>query len=81
MKIAIQKGYKIPEEMSIIAFTDGVLSKHSIPALSTISQHALEMGKKSATMLIDKLEELVDEEKYQTEVINTTLIERDTTRS
>lgn len=80
MKIAIQKGYKIPEEMSIIAFTDGVLSKHSIPALSTISQHALEMGKKSATMLIDKLEELVEEEKYQTEVINTTLIERDTTR-
>ncbi|PTX60169.1 LacI family transcriptional regulator [Kordia periserrulae] len=80
MKIAIQKGYKIPEELSIIAFTDGVLSKHSIPALSTISQHALEMGKKSATMLIDKLEELVEEEKYQTEVINTTLIERDTTK-
>lgn len=80
MKIAIQKGYKIPENLSIIAFTDGVLSKHSIPALSTISQHALEMGKKSATMLIDKLEELVEEEKYQTEVINTTLIERDTTK-
>ncbi|MEM6719252.1 MAG: LacI family DNA-binding transcriptional regulator [Bacteroidota bacterium] len=80
MKMAIQKGYKIPEEMSIIAFTDGVLSKHSIPALSTISQHASEMGKKSATMLIDKLEELVEEEKYQTEVINTTLVERDTTR-
>ncbi|KAB8155809.1 substrate-binding domain-containing protein [Kordia sp. TARA_039_SRF] len=80
MKIAIQKGYKIPEDLSIIAFTDGVLSKHSIPALSTISQHALEMGKKSATMLIDKLEELVEEEKYQTEVINTTLIERDTTK-
>ncbi|AXG68613.1 HTH-type transcriptional repressor CytR [Kordia sp. SMS9] len=80
MKIAIHKGYKIPEEMSIVAFTDGVLSKHSIPSLSTISQHAEEMGSKSATMLIDKLEELVDEEKYQTEVINTTLIERDTTR-
>ncbi len=80
MKIAIHKGYKIPDEMSIVAFTDGVLSKHSIPSLSTISQHAEEMGAKSATMLIDKLEELVDEEKYQTEVINTTLIERDTTR-
>ncbi|WP_046743232.1 LacI family DNA-binding transcriptional regulator [Kordia zhangzhouensis] len=80
MKIAINKGYKIPEDLSIIAFTDGVLSKHAIPSLSTISQHASEMGKKAATMLIDKLEELVDEEKYQTEVINTTLIERDTTR-
>ncbi|WP_420570915.1 LacI family DNA-binding transcriptional regulator [Kordia sp.] len=80
MKIAINKGYKIPENMSIVAFTDGVLSKHAIPSLSTISQHAVEMGEKSATMLIDKLEELVDEEKYQTEVINTTLIERDTTR-
>lgn len=80
MKVALNKGYKIPEELSIIAFTDGVLSKHAIPALSTISQHAVEMGEKSATMLIDKLEELVDEEKYNTEVINTTLIERDTTR-
>lgn len=80
MKIAINKGYKIPENMSIVAFTDGVLSKHAIPSLSTISQHAVEMGERSATMLIDKLEELVDEENYQTEVINTTLIERDTTR-
>jgi len=80
MKIAINKGYKIPEDISIIAFTDGVLSKHAIPSLSTISQHAVEMGEKSATMLIDKLEELVDEEEYQTQVINTTLIERDTTR-
>ncbi len=80
MKIAINKGYKIPENMSIVAFTDGVLSKHAIPALSTISQHAVEMGERSATMLIDKLEEIVDEENYQTEVINTTLIERDTTR-
>jgi LacI family transcriptional regulator len=80
MKIAINKGYKIPDDISIIAFTDGVLSKHSIPSLSTISQHAVEMGEKSATMLIDKLEELVEEEQYHTEVINTTLIERDTTR-
>ena len=80
MKIAINKGYKIPEDISIVAFTDGVLSKHAIPSLSTISQHAVEMGERSATLLIDKLEELVDEEKYQTEVINTTLIERDTTR-
>ncbi|MCH2192744.1 LacI family DNA-binding transcriptional regulator [Kordia sp.] len=80
MKIAINKGYKIPEDISIIAFTDGVLSKHAIPSLSTISQHAVEMGEKSATMLIDKLEELTDEEEYQTQVINTTLIERDTTR-
>lgn len=80
MKIAINKGYKIPDDISIIAFTDGVLSKHSIPSLSTISQHAGEMGAKAATLLIDKLEELVDEESYQTKVINTTLIERDTTR-
>lgn len=80
MKVAINKNYKIPEDMSIIAFTDGVLSKHAIPSLSTISQHAVEMGERSATMLIDKLEELVDEENYQTEVINTTLIERDSTR-
>ena len=57
MKIAINKGYKIPEDISIIAFTDGVLSKHSIPSLSTISQHAVEMGGRAATMLIDKLEE------------------------
>lgn len=80
MKIILQKGYKVPEQISIIGFTDGVISKHAIPALSTISQHATEMGAKAANLLINNLEETEEEEHFSTEIINTTLIERDTTR-
>jgi len=29
MKVARQKGLKIPEDLQIIGFTDGVLSKHA----------------------------------------------------
>jgi LacI family transcriptional regulator len=40
-KIGI-KGYKIPEELSIIGFADGILaSRRLTPSLTTISQHGV----------------------------------------
>ena len=80
MKVARNLGKNIPEEIQVIGFTDGVLSKHATPALTTVSQHALEMGEKAAELLIDKLENEEEEETYQTVVIETELIERDSTK-
>lgn len=80
MKVARKLGKQIPEEIQVIGFTDGVLSKHATPSLTTVSQHALEMGEKAAELLIDKLENEDEEETYQTVIIETELIERDSTK-
>lgn len=88
MKVARKYNLKIPDEIQVIGFTDGVLSRHANPSLTTVSQHAQKMGEKAADLLIDRLEldienedqEEEEEEHYQTVVIETELIERDSTK-
>jgi LacI family transcriptional regulator len=80
MKVARKLGLKIPEDVQFIGFTDGVLSKHATPSLTTVSQHGQQMGEKAAELLIDKLEKEDQEEHYQTVVIETELILRNSTK-
>jgi len=80
MKVARKMGMKIPDDIQFIGFTDGVLSKHATPSLTTVSQHGQEMGEKAADLLIDKLEHEEDEEHFQTVIIETNLIERESTK-
>lgn len=80
MKVARKLNMKIPDDVEVIGFTDGVLSKHATPSLTTVSQHGQEMGEKAADLLIDKLEHEEDEERFQTVVIETNLIERESTK-
>lgn len=80
MKMAIKKGIKIPEELSVIGFADGVWSRRLTPSLSTISQHGIEIGEEAAKMLIEKLESKEEEYAYKTTVIKTELRQRDSTR-
>jgi LacI family transcriptional regulator len=80
MKVARKLEMKIPEDIQFIGFTDGVLSKHATPSLTTVSQHGQEMGEKAADLLINKLENEEEEERYETVVIETNLIERESTK-
>jgi len=82
MKVARKLGLDIPNDVQVIGFTDGVLSKHATPSLSTVSQHAQQMGEAAADLLIDKIESDYndEEEQFQTVVIATDLIERDSTK-
>ncbi|WP_274475078.1 LacI family DNA-binding transcriptional regulator [Mangrovimonas aestuarii] len=80
MKVARKMGLAIPEDIQVIGFTDGVLSKHATPSLTTVSQHAQQMGEKAAEMLIAKLESESQEESFQTVVIETEIIERESTK-
>lgn len=82
IKEALKKGIKIPEELSVIAFTDGIISKFSTPTITTVSQNGVKMGRKAAEMLIERLEaEDEEEERYRTEVIETNLISRESTQT
>ncbi len=82
MKVARKLGLNVPNDIQVIGFTDGVLSKHATPSLTTVSQHAGQMGEKAAHLLIDKIEMEYhnEEEQFQTIVISTDLIERESTK-
>ncbi|MEN8816935.1 MAG: LacI family DNA-binding transcriptional regulator [Nonlabens sp.] len=78
---ALQKhGKSIPEDVAIVAFTDGILSKYASPTLTTIGQKGEEMGGIAAAKLIEKLESKDHEnESYETVIVKTSLIEREST--
>ena len=82
IKAARKLGKLIPDDIQVIGFTDGVLSKHATPSLTTVRQHGQVMGEKAAELLIDKLENENEEaeEVYNTIVIETDLIERESTK-
>ncbi len=84
IKTANKMGLKVPEDLAVIAFTDGIISKYSTPTITTVSQSGEKMGNKAAKMLIERLEAEEDEdeehtENYTTEVIETHLIKREST--
>ena len=81
LKMGLKKGYKIPEELCIIGFADGILASRRLsPSLTTVSQHGIEIGVEAAKLLIKRLEDDSEEEPpYETKVIKTVLKERETT--
>ncbi|MBC7557559.1 MAG: LacI family DNA-binding transcriptional regulator [Chryseobacterium sp.] len=80
IKMGLKYGYKIPENLSVIGFADGVWSRRLSPSLSTVSQHGPEIGEAAAKMLIEKLESKEEEYAYRTQVIKTELRQRESTR-
>lgn len=80
IKEANKIGKKVPDDISVIGFTDGIISKYSSPSITTVGQNGIKMGGKAAKMLIERLEaEEEQEEQYKTEVIETELVEREST--
>ena len=85
IKSANKLGKKVPADISVIGFTDGIISRYSTPSISTISQNGVAMGENAAKMLIERIEaeevEYYEEiqQDYKTKVIDTELIEREST--
>ncbi|GAA3763867.1 LacI family DNA-binding transcriptional regulator [Flavobacterium ginsengiterrae] len=84
IKTANKMGLKVPDDIAVIAFTDGIISKYSTPTITTVSQSGEKMGNKAAKMLIERIEAEEDDdeehtENYITEVIETHLIKREST--
>jgi LacI family transcriptional regulator len=72
-------GKKVPEDVEIIGFTDGIISQFSSPTITTVSQDGIKMGRQAAKILIDRLEKEEENEQYTTEIIETNLIFREST--
>lgn len=71
--------YRVPEDVAIVGFTDGMVSTITDPTLTTIEQHGHEMGQIAAKMLLRRINSY---EEYETitKIIKTNLIIRESTQ-
>jgi LacI family transcriptional regulator len=80
IKLATKMGIKVPQDLQVIGFTDGIISQYSTPTITTVSQNGAIMGGKAAKILIERLEmDDEEDEQYITEIIETHLVEREST--
>jgi len=66
MQTIMKRGYKVPDDVSIVGFSDGYLSGVTDPHLSSVDQHGYEMGTTAAEMLFHRI--LSGEAEYLPEV-------------
>ncbi|WP_316821796.1 LacI family DNA-binding transcriptional regulator [Pedobacter gandavensis] len=73
-------GYKIPEDLALIGFTNTELADAMKPALSTIHQPAFEIGQLAAEKLISLIEQKHREVDFETIKLDTEIMFRDSTQ-
>ena len=77
VKALKELSYRIPEDVQVIGFDNVTFSQFCSPALSTIQQPTVEMGKRAMEMLI----EMINGEKINRNVrLQPRLILRETTK-
>jgi DNA-binding LacI/PurR family transcriptional regulator len=79
MQVLKEKHINIPDEISIIGFTNEPVSRFIEPSLTTVSQPSYEMGQTAARLFIDQLERPASH-KPSTTILQTKLIVRNSTR-
>jgi len=79
--IVKERGYQVPNDISIIGFTNGQLSRYVSPSLTMVSQHGTYIGETCANLLIDRLENNDDPLPFETKVVKTSLVVRESTKS
>ncbi len=70
-------GKKIPEDIAVVGFTNGLISLMTDPQLTTVEQHGFEMGQIAARILLNHIDN--DDEYYipETRVLKTELVVRE----
>ena len=56
MQAVKKKGYKIPQDIAIVGFTNSLSSQFTEPALSTVDQQGYKLGEQAAQLFITKNE-------------------------
>lgn len=79
LKQAQKKGLLVPEELKIIGFTNGIISKTTTPLLSTVDQHGKQMGQTAMNILLDRIQNLYSSKEPANFIIPTQIIIREST--
>jgi LacI family transcriptional regulator len=79
----IKQGVKIPEDISVVGFSNWFMASIISPSLTTINQPGLEMGKNSFKLLYKEIKERKKKKtiNYKELVLETELVIRDSTKS
>lgn len=82
LHIVKARGYKVPDDISIIGFTNGQLSQFVSPTLTAVSQHGKYIGEAAAKQLINRIESPKENwSDFETKVVKTSLLVRDSTKA
>ena len=76
-----QMRFRIPEDVSVIGFTDGLVASVTDPPLTSVNQHGYDIGKKAMSMLLKRMNVMEDHLPAMTEVLPVELTLRGTTRA
>ena len=80
LKVLKRLQLRVPEDISVVGFTDGLVSTVTDPPMTTVSQHGFEMGQIAARILLQRIENGMENFKPQTEVLKTELVIRESTK-
>ncbi|PCH73563.1 MAG: LacI family transcriptional regulator [Flavobacteriaceae bacterium] len=80
LQAAKSKGLVVPDDVAIIGFTSGLISKFTSPPLSMVEQHGYLMGQQAAELLIKRIESEHAYE-YKKEVMSANLKIRQSTKN
>ncbi|MBA7545444.1 HTH-type transcriptional repressor CytR [subsurface metagenome] len=56
MSIIKRSGYKIPEDIAIVGFSNSMYSSMTDPPLTSVEQQGFEMGKRASKLLFDRID-------------------------
>lgn len=80
VKVITKNRLKVPGDINVIGFTDGVISEFSSPSLTTVIQHGYAMGEKAMELLLDEIEQQDTDYQHKTVIIDTDLKIRESTK-
>jgi LacI family transcriptional regulator len=77
-----EHGFKIPQDISIIGFSNWFLTAITSPTLSTVNQPGFEMGEAAFNLLLEEINDIKQGNKitYKTIEIHTEVIIRESTK-
>jgi LacI family transcriptional regulator len=79
MQAAWQRGLGVPADVSIVGFDDIDFAAFTIPPLTTVSQHGVDMGRITAELLLDMVEHERTGDQVEDVVLEPTLVTRAST--
>jgi LacI family transcriptional regulator len=71
---ASKLGIEVPKNLSVIGYSSKAISNHCIPKLTTIRQHAKDIGACAAQLLIKRLQNNEPKDEFSTRIIKTSLV-------
>ena len=79
--VAMELGLKIPDDLSVVGYSDLDFADGMSPPLTTVRQQPIEMGHRAAQLMLDKIKKKADPSESRSIEILSELVVRDSTRA